>query len=191
MGFYTFYVKMDENVFGPYTIDEIRNLGLLEDTEVMEASLGCWYPANYYDFDALYAKEHSFHIDDEGQIHRPEKGNNPDTSGNPYLCPERAKGWSWGAFFFSWIWGLCNGVYWPLIMIPLCFIPIIGQVINLILQIILGINGREMAWNSGHWRRDDVEAFNRKQASWSSAAGTLLVIGVIGTVISIFILLGN
>ena len=70
MSSYKFYIRQDGNEYGPYSIDEVRNLGLLDDTEVMESSVGEWYPANYYNFDELYMKEHGYYVGDDGQIHR-------------------------------------------------------------------------------------------------------------------------
>lgn len=214
MAQFSFYIRQDGTQFGPYSIDEVRNLGLLDDTEVLETSVGEWYPASYYDFDELYMKEHGYNVGADGGIHRgggyapsqernvhsPSSGqvnisivnqggsthetpgtstphpSNPTNGGD--ACPESAKGWSWGAFFFSWIWGVFNNVYWPLIMIPLVFVPIIGQIANFVVIIILGVNGREMAWKGGHWRAEDVEEFNSKQSSWAKAAGWIIFIGI-------------
>jgi len=193
MSKYQFYVKMEGDVYGPYSIDEVRDLGLLDDTEVMESSLGEWHPACCYDFDDLYMQEHGFIVAEDGQVHRgPRHGvNNGNTNGNgngtntsssqdPHYCPPSAKGWSWGAFFFSWLWGICNDVYWPLIML----IPVVGQIAGLIIVFVLGANGKEMAWKNGNWRTEDVAEFNRKQDGWSSAAGWIIFIGIALIVIS-------
>lgn len=30
------------------------------------------------------------------------------------MVPDEVKGWNWGAFTFSWIWGIGNKTYLPL-----------------------------------------------------------------------------
>ena len=51
---YQFYVKMDEQEFGPYSLNEIKELPLLDDTLVTESRLnGEWRPACEFDFPAL------------------------------------------------------------------------------------------------------------------------------------------
>jgi len=49
-----------------------------------------------------------------------------NTSGQGTLSqlPPEIKGWNWGAFFLSWIWGLGNGTYIAL----LCLIPFVNIV---------------------------------------------------------------
>ena len=67
------------------------------------------------------------------------------------------KGWNWGAFFFNWIWGLFNGVYWPLVLFIIPFIPVVGQLGTLIICIFLGAKGNEWAWKAKSW--SSVEEF--------------------------------
>ncbi|MDD4913352.1 MAG: zinc-ribbon domain-containing protein [Sideroxydans sp.] len=71
--------------------------------------------------------------------------------------PEGVKGWSWGAFLLNWIWAIGNKTWIGL----LALIPIVG----IVMAIILGINGREWAWNNRTW--DSVDHFNRVQKKWS------------------------
>lgn len=52
-----------------------------------------------------------------------------------------------GAFLSSWVWALCNHIYWCLIIIPISLIPYFGQVASLFLCSYLGIKGNAMAWN--------------------------------------------
>ncbi len=86
--------------------------------------------------------------------------------------PEGVKGWSWGAFLLSWIWALGNRTWIGL----LAFVPYIG----LIMAIILGIKGRQWAWQNKRW--DSLEHFQRVQKKWSFW-GVLLVVGFIGLAI--------
>lgn len=83
--------------------------------------------------------------------------------------PEGVKGWSWGAFFLSWIWAIGNRTWIGL----LALVPYIG----FIMAIILGVKGREWAWKNKEW--ESVEHFNRVQKKWSFW-GVFLVVGFFG-----------
>ena len=100
--------------------------------------------------------------------------------------PEEIKKWNWGAFFFYWLWGICNGVYWPLILIVVNFIPYVGPLITLGGCIALGINGNEWAWKAKSW--SSVTEFKRVQHKWAIAIlwvlGISLVVGFLGGVIA-------
>lgn len=85
-------------------------------------------------------------------------------------------GWNWGAFYFGWLWGVFNGVYWPLIEL----IPIVGQLASLVVRIILGINGNRWAWENKVWT--NAEHFNRVQHQWAIAALIFFLIGVLGVI---------
>lgn len=52
-----------------------------------------------------------------------------------------------GAFLSSWVWAVCNRIYWCLIIIPISLIPYLGQVASLFLCSYLGIKGNQLAWN--------------------------------------------
>ncbi len=80
-----------------------------------------------------------------------------NTSGRPCApseLPEEARKLSWGAFWFTWIWGLCNGV--PLALISL-LLPIV-------FNFVLLFKGREWAWEGKRW--DSEEHFARVQYAW-------------------------
>ncbi len=89
--------------------------------------------------------------------------------------PEGVAGWSWGAFFFSWIWGLFNGTYIAL----LALVPYAGFFVS----IWMGISGRKMAWRNKRWA--SVEHFQRVQRRWSIAAGIFFGIAVVGILAAI------
>ncbi len=82
-----------------------------------------------------------------------------NTSGQGSLLqiPYEIRGWSWGAFFLTWIWGIFNGVWLSLLV----FVPYIGWV----MAIVLGIKGKEWAWENKRW--DSIEHFKRIQRSWA------------------------
>ena len=70
---------------------------------------------------------------------------------------EIPRGWNWGAFFLTWIWGVCNNVWISL----LCFVPLVG----LVMCFILGAYGSKWAWKNKRW--DSVEHFKRVQRKWA------------------------
>jgi zinc-ribbon domain len=100
-----------------------------------------------------------------------------NTSGLGELAtvPEEVKGWSWGAFVLTWIWGICNGVLIAL----LCLIPVFGFV----WAIVLGIKGNEWAWRNKKW--DSVEHFKSTQRSWNIAGIVLFAVSIVALVIVI------
>lgn len=55
---YKFYVKMDGQVFGPYSTRDIIELDLPGDVLVREESIAEWNPARFYNFRDLAAAEH-------------------------------------------------------------------------------------------------------------------------------------
>jgi hypothetical protein len=103
-------------------------------------------------------------------------GNNSG-EGNGTVPPPGVKGWSWGAFFWNWIWAIGNRTWIGL----LGLIPYVGIVVS----IYLGIKGRELAWRNKRW--DSLEHFNRVQRRWSLWSLVLLLIALIGIVAAIAI----
>ena len=77
--------------------------------------------------------------------------------GKGHPIPERETGWSWGAFFFNWIWAIGNRTWIGL----LAFISYIGFVFS----IAPGVKGREWAGKNKRW--DSAEHFNKIQRRWS------------------------
>lgn len=88
--------------------------------------------------------------------------------------PDGVKGWSWGGFLLNWIWAVGNNTWIGL----LALVPVVGW---LVMPIVLGIKGREWAWQNKQW--ESLEHFNRVQRKWSiwaiSVQGGLLLIGVL------------
>lgn len=194
---------MDGETFGPYSAKEVRDLQLMDDILVTEESMdGAWLPAGDFDFDDMVAKELGASVNEDGTITRRSGRNTPinptstatssrqsvGTSSSIHTdgVPEEIKKWNWGAFFFNWLWGICNGVYWPLILIVVNFIPYVGPLITLGGCIALGINGNEWAWKAKSW--SSVTEFKRVQHKWAIAIlwvlGISLVVGFLGGVIA-------
>lgn len=85
------------------------------------------------------------------------------------IIPDNVKRFNWGAFWFSWIWGIANKSYktfWTLI-------PFFG----IIWLFVCGIKGNEWAWKNKQWY--SVEEFNSTQKIWA----------IIGNCLAIFLLL--
>ncbi len=180
---YRFYVKMDGEKFGPYTARETRDLDLLDDVLVTEESMnGQWLPASKFDFDDMVRKESGevatqlqpFVVEGDGTVYM---GGSYDSNN----VPEEIKGWNWGAFVFGWIWAVFNGIYWPILI---GLIPYVG---GLIMCIVLGMNGNEMAWKNKRW--DNVEHFKRVQHKWAMAC--LWYIGFILLIIISYVTIIN
>lgn len=88
---------------------------------------------------------------------------NNSGGGRGIVVPPDAKGWSWGAFLFNWIWAIGNRTWIGL----LALLPYIGVVV----AIYLGIKGRELAWRNKRW--DSIEHFRQVQRRWSVWAGII------------------
>ena len=86
--------------------------------------------------------------------------------------------WNWGAFWFGGLWGLFNGVYWPLILIPLNFIfPAFGWIPSIIVGIYLGVRGNELSWENKNWA--SIEEFEQSQKGCSIVALVFFIIFIV------------
>ncbi|MDD2721859.1 MAG: zinc ribbon domain-containing protein [Gallionella sp.] len=102
----------------------------------------------------------------------------PQTTPPPTsVLPEGIKGWSWGAFWFSWIWAIFNKTWIGL----LALIPLV----NLVMMVVLGLKGREWAWQNKTWT--SVEHFKRVQKKWDVAGWIIIIAGLtLGFAIGVF-----
>ncbi len=89
-----------------------------------------------------------------------------NTSGTGGPVPEEIKGWNWGAFWWSWIWGIAHNVW--IALLALC--------LGLIWGIVLGIKGNEWAWQ--HRRFDSIEQFKQTQAVWAKWGWVLFFVSL-------------
>jgi hypothetical protein len=94
---------------------------------------------------------------------------NTSGQGESAIVPEEIKGWSWGGFILTWIWGVCNGVLISL----LCFIPVFG----IVWAFVLGAKGKEWAWRNKKW--DNIEHFQNTQRPWDIVGIVLFAISMI------------
>jgi hypothetical protein len=91
---------------------------------------------------------------------------NTSGHGDTAVIPDEIKGWNWGAFWFTWIWGLFNRSYVALLV----FIPIL----NLIVPFYLGAKGNELAWRNRIW--ESTEEFFSEQRLWSIAGWIIAIL---------------
>ncbi|RRK09876.1 ribonuclease G [Lactiplantibacillus garii] len=88
---------------------------------------------------------------------------------NGKRVPDEVKGWNWGAFMFSFIWGIGNKTYLPL----LTLIP----VFNIVWVFVVGFKGNGWAWQKGNYQ--DVETFKAVQATWNRAGIVQFIIAIL------------
>lgn len=96
---------------------------------------------------------------------------NTSGQGKGAIIPEGIKGWNWGAFLMSWIWGIGNNVW----------IALLAFLLGIIMSIILGIKGNEWAWRNKTWK--SVEHFKKTQRTWAVVGVILLVISIVVSVL--------
>jgi len=101
--------------------------------------------------------------------------NNSGTGGAP---PPEVGGWNWGAFFWTWLWGIAHGVWNSFLVL----------ILGLIWQIVLGAKGTEWAWKSR--RFTSVQQFKDTQRAWAIWGWVFFFLYLIGTVIVVILVMG-
>lgn len=87
--------------------------------------------------------------------------------------------WSWGGFTLTWIYLVgMNGGWLILLFIILAFIP----VVNIIVWIYLGLEGRKIAWERRKWK--NFEEFLLVQQKWDMWGIIILVLGIVFGIIA-------
>lgn len=94
-----------------------------------------------------------------------ETSENTSGQGSLAVIPDEIKGWNWGAFLLSWIWGISNGVWISLVTL----VPYVG----IIMIFILGAKGNEWAWRNRKW--ESIEDFKRTQGKWTKWGAILFL----------------
>ena len=94
--------------------------------------------------------------------------------------PPAAHGWNWGAFLFTWIWGVFNGAYVTLWGLLLMFVP--GG--NIASAIVCGLNGNRWAWQGRPWT--GIEQFRATQHRWAVAA---LIVALAAVLVPLVVLI--
>jgi len=103
---------------------------------------------------------------------------NTSGKGKESEVPNELKKWNWGAFCFSWIWGIFNNTYRAFLV----FIPLVG----FLYMIVLGVKGSEWAWRHKKW--DSIEHFQATQKKWAKAVLFLFAFLIVVSVSLFFIL---
>lgn len=73
---------------------------------------------------------------------------------------------SWGGFVFSWLWGVCNGVYWSLICL----------IIEILFFLVMGVSSQAPATNSGENTYQTTENAQTAPSTWAGALITIAAI---------------
>ncbi len=103
---------------------------------------------------------------EQQNVQTQELTNNSGQGANSEVPDIVAKRFNWGAFTFSWIWGLGNKTYITLLTLVLVFIPVVGSIAALVANIIFGIKGNSWAWQNKQWK--SVEHFHKVQKKWAA-----------------------
>lgn len=106
----------------------------------------------------------------------------PATSGINGPMPDELRGFNWGAFFFSWIWGLNHKTYITLITLVVAALNYytkynVLSVISLALIIWFGFKGNEWAWQNRKF--ENAEQFKAVQRKWMIWGLVLFIIVVV------------
>mgnify|MGYP003297937111 CR=1 FL=1 len=117
---------------------------------------------------------------------------NNSGQGKDSVVPAEVKGYSWGAFTLSWIWGIFNNSWFTMFAFLgaiLSLIPFIGWLIPWALCIWFGFRGNEWAWQNKKW--ESIEKFHEIQKKWAIASaicfGVLVVLAFIGIILALTI----
>lgn len=98
-----------------------------------------------------------------------------NTSGTLAPVPEEIKGWNWGAFWLSWIWGIGNGVW----------LGLLGLVLVGVWNVVLGARGNEWVWQSRKF--ESVEHFREVQRAWSRWGWIIGLVTLLGAALTALI----
>lgn len=207
-----YQVKIDDSVMPElYTFDQLINEGLLDEVdEKIKVRLNgedVWQTARNYPFASREANTgQQLHSTRKSQDASPSSNSVPnaiqlDTSSAPHRGYERhnrnvqrnmpeypsiADQWNWGAFSLSWIWGIFNGLYWPLIIIVLNFIPYIGFILSLCICFILGNWGNNLAWKVAKRKGISINSYIDYQAKWNVAG--IIFLSIVTIIILLFLI---
>ncbi len=128
----------------------------------------------------------------DGSVFQPRAGGRGDLntsgSGEGAIVPPEVGSWNWGAFFFPLFWGHAHnqsGRAWAIFLTG--FIPFIGGIISLILNVMMASQGNSLAWKHRRW--DSVEHLKKTQKVWFLWGMGFLALSVVFGLIAV--LAGN
>ena len=93
------------------------------------------------------------------------------------------KKFNWGACLLSWIWGIFNRSYLTFLVLIAVFVPFVGAIICIGLDIWFGIKGNEWAWQNKRW--ESAEYFHEVQRKWAVAGIIVFIVGLAFQIISV------
>ena len=185
-----YQVKIDDSVMPElYTFDQLIDEGLLDEVdEKIKVRLNgedVWQTARSYPFAEVEhrSREQQTHnIIHDDYIMQEQLTSHSRLSQMDY--PPIVGKWNWGAFGLSWLWGLFNGLYWPLMVIALNFIPYIGFVLSLCICFILGKWGNGIAWKIAKRKGISINGFIDNQKKWNLAG--VIFLSIVTIIIFLF-----
>lgn len=174
-----YQVKIDDEILPKLlSFDEMIEAGLLDDFDenikIRQSGEDEWVIARDYPFAQVESDvETNNQLKDTGSSSYSTNQigvTTPPPFHQPIHYPSNVTHcWNWGAFCFSWFWGVLNGLYWPLVIIALNFIPYAGVFIYLGVSIFLGHKGNHLAWNVAKRNGISLPSFTKLQARWNRA----------------------
>lgn len=117
-----------------------------------------------------------------GEFLEDSQSNSAPASVTKELPPE-LKRFNWGAFLFSWVWGIFNKTYITFLYF-LVFIPIVN-LLTLPLFIWFGFKGNEWAWKNKEWK--SIEEFNDVQRKWALAGAIAAGVGIVAAIVYVIL----
>ncbi len=94
-----------------------------------------------------------------------------------FVPEEIAAKFNWGAFLWTFIWGLAHKQPITLLCIVVCFVPVIGPLASLALAIWIGTKGNAWAWQAKRYA--SIEDFEKRQKKWVFAYFAIIALYVI------------
>lgn len=105
--------------------------------------------------------------------------------GKDSIIPPEIKGWNWGAFGITLIWGIYYGAWVVLWGLLLGLIPLVG----ILWQVYVGIKGNEWAWRKNRWQ--SVEEFMAAQNKWKPWGIVFFILSFLPLIFSVLPALSN
>ena len=107
--------------------------------------------------------------------------------------PDRIDQFNWGAFFFAPIWGLCHGLWIPLLVALASFVcgisnipllQVIASVGSFIYYIIFAYKANALAWKKRHWK--NIDDCIDSQKKWTKAGWWVVGISIVLSIVALF-----
>jgi hypothetical protein len=120
---------------------------------------------------------------------RSSRAGSPAVPRDPPIRDERLRRFSWSAFTFTWLWGLYHRKPILLLLIPLGLIAQQNSIFLLFINIWIGTQGNQWAWESERFAT--LEAMEQCENAWHRAAMWALGISLILSVLILVMISGS